>query len=182
MQIAKNKSERCSFLSLNWFVLCDLVVLVGATARSISLSTCNCNSFLVIIWFLFYGNLHEEGPCSRTFNHFVFDSSISFRASWEWRNEERKLFCNGKCEIIANFSATNMVTIVELQNEGCEFWARESVNSSPARQRWRHFRISVCCCCCCCCCCCIYLFWVGNPTDIQSTPRMPTYRRKKEND
>ena len=24
------------------------------------------------------------------------------------------------------------------------------------------------------CCCCVYSFWVGNPTDSQSTPRVPT--------
>ena len=52
-----------------------------------------------------------------------------------------KCFGNGKCELIASFSAT-MVTIkkgrdgkCEGKNEKCEFLARESVNSSPILAR-----------------------------------------------
>ena len=54
--------------------------------------------------------------------------------------EDEKIFGNGKCELIANFSAT-MVTSprrdlgrdgkCEGRNEKCEFLARESVSSSP---------------------------------------------------
>ena len=52
--------------------------------------------------------------------------------------EGEKIFGNGKCELIANFSAT-MVTSpgrerdgkCEGINEKCEFLARESVSSSP---------------------------------------------------
>ena len=34
--------------------------------------------------------------------------------------------------------------------------------------------------CWCCCCYCIYLFWVGNPTDSQSTSRVPTRGEKRK--
>ena len=49
--------------------------------------------------------------------------------------EGEKIFGNGKCELIANFSAT-VVTFPwrerrEVWNERCEFLARESVSSSP---------------------------------------------------
>ena len=54
------------------------------------------------------------------------------------------MFGNGKCELIANFSAT-MVTSRSLRegrdgkcegrNVKCEFLARESVNSSPILAR-----------------------------------------------
>ena len=76
--------------------------------------------------------------------------------------EALNIFCNGKCELIANFSATWPLREgrdgkCEGRNEKCEFlaresvsWlceflARESVNSSPilARQWWRHFRLSL---------------------------------------
>ena len=56
------------------------------------------------------------------------------------------MFGNGKCELIANFSAT-MVTSRPLRegrdgkcegrNEKCEFLARESVSSSPIVQIFR---------------------------------------------
>ena len=53
-------------------------------------------------------------------------------------------FCNRRCEQIAKFSAT-MVTLWELQNEECKFWARKSVNSLPISERhwWHHFRLSL---------------------------------------
>ena len=80
--------------------------------------------------------------------------------------EGEKYFGNGKCKLIANFSATIVTSPRrerrevwrekrKVRNFGkgkCEliancanFLARESVNSSPilARQWWRHFRLSL---------------------------------------
>ena len=89
------------------------------------------------------------------------------RASWKSGNKEgEKFFGNGKCEPIANFSAT-MVTSqwrerrevwrekrkVRVFGKGkckliancANFWQRERVSSSPilARQWWRHFCLSL---------------------------------------
>ena len=52
-----------------------------------------------------------------------------------------KVFGNGKCELIANFSASGdhlrreRYGKCEGRNEKCEFLARESVNSSPILAR-----------------------------------------------
>ena len=92
----------------------------------------------------------------------IWSFVLGFRSLVAWlvpferggtKPEGEKIFGNGKCELIANFSAT-MVTSpwragrdgkCEGRNEKCEFLARESVNSSPilARQWWRHFRLSL---------------------------------------
>ena len=70
----------------------------------------------------------------------VFDHSS--RGSCHFKEGEqrgRKFFGNGKCELIANFSATKRFGALregrdgkcEGRNEKCEFLARESVSSSP---------------------------------------------------
>ena len=73
-------------------------------------------------------NFAKNGNC------FEECSSRRLRASEQRR---RIFFGNGKCELIANFSAT-MMTIYEGRdgkcegrNKKCKFLARESVNSSP---------------------------------------------------
>ena len=69
----------------------------------------------------------------------------------ETKPEGEKIFGNGKCELIANFSAT---IVTSQRRERREVWREKrkvrifgkgSVSSSPilARQWWRHFRLSL---------------------------------------
>ena len=77
----------------------------------------------------------------------------------ESRNKEGEFFGTGKCELIANFSATMVRQEVWREKRkvrifgkgkckliaNCANFGKESVNSSPilARQWWRHFRLSL---------------------------------------
>ena len=118
-------------------MLCDLQIFSGGVYHGTSSNLTHnlfsiCTKFLVVIWFLLFIYLFSKGKHDGAVVHCIICLRFSSPcgAIWERRNKECDFFGNRKCELITNFSAT-MVTIWELQNEGFEFWARESVNSLP---------------------------------------------------
>ena len=145
LQIAKHKSVRWTERTSSWFVLCDLSIFSGKVYHPEPPHAQSLFLFPILfgINLIHFFNGKNKIGLGRIWSFVLgFRSLVVRLVPFERRAREQrgwKNFGNGKCELIANFSATIVTSRscegrdgkCEGRNEKCEFLARESVSSSP---------------------------------------------------